>query len=56
LARAFAARRIPGIPGIPGMPPPIIWRIIFWPSRNRTTSELTSPTLTPAPLAIRSRR
>src|SRR5215472_17375252 len=47
---------MPGIGGIPFMPPPIIWRIIFWPSRNRTTSELTSPTVTPAPFAIRRRR
>src|SRR5580693_8270096 len=50
--RAFWPRRMPPMPGMA----PIIWRIIFWPSRNRTTSWLTSPTVTPEPLAMRTRR
>ena len=48
---------MPGMAGMPGIPPPpIICRIIFWPSRNRTTRLFTSPTVTPEPLAMRARR
>ena len=51
------ARRMPGIAGMPGIPPPlIICRIIFWPSRNRTTRFFPSPTVEPEPFAIRARR
>src|SRR5215469_2777919 len=52
LPRDLLARRIPPIPGML----PIICFIIFWPSRNRTMSWLTSPTVTPDPAAIRARR
>ena len=54
---ALVARRMPGIGGMPGIPPPpIICRIILWPSWNRTTRLFTSPTLVPEPPAIRARR
>jgi hypothetical protein len=36
--------------------PPAICFIIFWASKNRVTSELTSPTVTPAPREMRDRR
>ncbi len=55
LAAAFAAFLRP--PGMPGSPmPPTICRIIFCASKNRVTRLLTSPTLTPEPVAMRARR
>ena len=45
------------MPGIPGMPPPLaICIIILRASKNRSTSVLTSETVRPEPLAMRSRR
>ena len=48
---------MPGMPGMPGMPPPRASDfIIFCASLKRSSSWLTSETVTPEPLAMRARR